>query len=220
MAHTGDHSQERAQGMFDPIEIDTPRLSDAAFRHIALSIVDGRLPQGERVRDEQISSELGVSRMPVREAMQHLERLGLLDVRANRYTQVSRVTDAQVTDTLEYAGHYAAMTLRMALGRMDARKRSVLASSLAEIRDHFATDGDAPAARLAVLHLLLQLSSNEVARRFAGDIDLVTTRNLHGRGLETRDGEELAELLAVLPDAVAEGDADTSEALVRRHFGA
>jgi DNA-binding GntR family transcriptional regulator len=42
-------------------------------------LVTGELPAGQRLREEELSQELGVSRTPLREALLELERLGLVE---------------------------------------------------------------------------------------------------------------------------------------------
>ncbi|WP_082542874.1 GntR family transcriptional regulator [Microbacterium sp. Root53] len=69
-----------------------PRLADLAFERIAGEIIAGRLAPGETIRDSELADSMGVSRMPVREALQRLERIGLVEVEASRYTRVTHVT--------------------------------------------------------------------------------------------------------------------------------
>lgn len=52
-------------------------------------IVDGALAPGERLRDAELAHRLGVSRMPVREALARLADEGFVEVAANRWTRVA-----------------------------------------------------------------------------------------------------------------------------------
>lgn len=52
------------------------------------AIVDGSLAAGAAVHDREWALTLGVSRTPVREAIQRLDGLGLLDVAPARYTRL------------------------------------------------------------------------------------------------------------------------------------
>ncbi len=47
---------------------------------------------GERLNDEELTSWLGVSRTPVREAIARLESEGLVEMAANRYTRVASLS--------------------------------------------------------------------------------------------------------------------------------
>ena len=54
-------------------------------------IVNGRMQPGEQVQVEQLMARFGVSRTPVREALQQLEISGLVAVQPKRGTFVAQV---------------------------------------------------------------------------------------------------------------------------------
>ena len=58
--------------------------SAAATELIRQAIVDGRLPPGQRLKEEELARELGISRTPVREALLILQAEGLVDAAPNR----------------------------------------------------------------------------------------------------------------------------------------
>src|SRR5437868_9162498 len=58
--------------------------SAAATELIREAIVDGRLPPGQRLKEEELARELGISRTPVREALLILQAEGLVDAAPNR----------------------------------------------------------------------------------------------------------------------------------------
>ncbi|MFB7252502.1 GntR family transcriptional regulator [Microbacterium sp. NPDC056234] len=93
-------------------------LGDLVHEELSAAIVDGRLGPGERVNDKAIAEALGISRTPVREALQRLTWSGLLEVSASRYTKVTEVTDEMAASTLEFAVLQAGNALQLAVGRM------------------------------------------------------------------------------------------------------
>src|SRR4029077_5867102 len=58
--------------------------STAATELIREAIIDGRLPPGQRLKEEELARELGISRTPVREALLVLQTEGLVDAAPNR----------------------------------------------------------------------------------------------------------------------------------------
>lgn len=75
-------------------------LRDDVYERLLAAIVDGVLEPGERLRDEELATWLGVSRTPIREAITRLVDLGLIEMEPNRYTRVAvvdvkRYLDAQ-----------------------------------------------------------------------------------------------------------------------------
>jgi DNA-binding GntR family transcriptional regulator len=77
----------------------TRNASSAATELIRQAIVDGRLPPGRRLKEEELARELGISRTPVREALLMLLAEGLVDVAPNRGAAV-RSHSAQDLDDL------------------------------------------------------------------------------------------------------------------------
>jgi DNA-binding GntR family transcriptional regulator len=69
---------------------EVPSLTDIAYGWLHDSIVGGRIPAGHSLRQEEIAAELGISRLPVREALRRLEVEGLVLLRPRRgYTVAS-----------------------------------------------------------------------------------------------------------------------------------
>lgn len=74
--------------------------SDAVFRHLLAKVFDGSLDPGASVSEHRVAAETGVSRTPVREAIQRLKALGLVESSAGRTTRVVTVTEADLRAAL------------------------------------------------------------------------------------------------------------------------
>ncbi|MEA2321762.1 MAG: hypothetical protein QOD81_1612, partial [Solirubrobacteraceae bacterium] len=59
-------------------------------------IVDGTLAPGQRLVEQDVAAEFGVSRGPVREAFAELARTGLLEINARRGAGVRVFTDRDI----------------------------------------------------------------------------------------------------------------------------
>lgn len=70
-------------------------LKDQAAAALRREIYAGELPDGVELRQEDIAAQLGISRLPVREAMQQLQNEGLLERLPNRHVRVVGVTAAR-----------------------------------------------------------------------------------------------------------------------------
>ena len=71
-------------------------VADFVYTEILAAVHEGRLRPGERLNDIELADQFGVSRTPVREALQRLREIGLVEAAAARYTRVSLV-DARRT---------------------------------------------------------------------------------------------------------------------------
>lgn len=78
-------------------------IRDQVFATLAEEIISGRMQPLEEIRDQDLQAEYGVSRTPIREALNRLADLGLIEVSTNRFTRVASVDlDAQA-DRVETA---------------------------------------------------------------------------------------------------------------------
>src|SRR5215467_13805791 len=88
-------------------------LSDDAYAQLRDWIIDGVLVPGEALRDEALADALGMSRTPVRDALQRLENEGLVVTTSNRRTSVSPVTLKQARDIYPITMTLEALALRL-----------------------------------------------------------------------------------------------------------
>lgn len=81
-----------------PAALQRSNLADQVLKSLMDWIMDGTLQMGDRLRTERISEELGVSRMPVREALNTLVRKGIAI--SEPYVGV-RLIDLQLDEIVE-----------------------------------------------------------------------------------------------------------------------
>lgn len=81
-----------------PAALQRSNLADQVLKSLMDWIMDGTLQMGDRLRTERISEELGVSRMPVREALNTLVRKGIAI--SEPYVGV-RLIDLQTEEIIE-----------------------------------------------------------------------------------------------------------------------
>jgi DNA-binding GntR family transcriptional regulator len=99
--------------------IDTTRLSsgDQAALYIRRLIFDGDLRPGTRVPQDEIAHTLGVSRIPVREALIALEREGWVTIELYRGAFINALDADTVRDHYELYGLVFGLAARRALAR-------------------------------------------------------------------------------------------------------
>ena len=76
-------------------------LRDVVFNTIKDGILSGKLRPGERLLENQLADELGVSRTPIREALRMLEIENLVDLIPRRGAQVKKMSEKDIKDILE-----------------------------------------------------------------------------------------------------------------------
>lgn len=79
-------------------------LRDEVYTSILDAIIDGTLHPGETLRDEDLISWLGVSRTPIRQALNRLADIGLVDMAAGKITKVAEFDAALVNQSTYVTG--------------------------------------------------------------------------------------------------------------------
>lgn len=104
-------------------------VTDYAYAAILASVHDGTYHAGERLTEPRLTSELGVSRVPLREALKRLAAEGVLEFYPNRGVVVRILTRQDVAEFFQ---------IRVALEGLASR---LTAQRIGESgnRDHFAT---------------------------------------------------------------------------------
>ena len=84
--------------MIDKNQLDYKPLGASVADFIRTGIMNGEFQPGERLNQAQIAEELGVSRMPVREALHQLEAEGLITVTPHRGAHVASLSQEEMED--------------------------------------------------------------------------------------------------------------------------
>jgi DNA-binding GntR family transcriptional regulator len=99
----------------DRVEIFShPNLKDKAAAYLRAEILAGNLRPGERIDQEQVAEALGISRLPVREALIELTQESLVDSVPRRGSFVARINQDDIRDLYEIQGHLAGIAARRA----------------------------------------------------------------------------------------------------------
>jgi DNA-binding GntR family transcriptional regulator len=117
-----------------------PRVSsgEQAALHIRRLIFDGELRPGVRVPQDEIAQTLGISRIPVREALIALEREGWVSIEMHRGAFVNAIDADAVRDHYELLG----LVHGFAAARALAREGPALAARLEGIAARVAVADD------------------------------------------------------------------------------
>lgn len=88
-------------------------LRDEVYRQVLDRIQRGRYPDGARLQDAELATELGVSRTPVREALIRLAREGVLDSSVGRGFRVRGLDPVELQEVGAVLGVLEALALRL-----------------------------------------------------------------------------------------------------------
>jgi DNA-binding GntR family transcriptional regulator len=190
--------------------------TDLVLETLREEILDGTLAPGETVRQEDVAARLGVSRMPVREAIKRLEAEGLVDVLPSRRVRVAPLSRDEIEDVYDLRAALEPLAVRLAVPRLTPAdlRRAAHALEDADAEDDAATFG----ARNAAFHLAL-IERCERPRLLTLITSLLDVSDRYQRaGL--RDPEHNALVRDEhrrLFDAAAAGDADAAARTTEEH---
>ena len=92
---------------------------EEAYNFLLEAICRGRYRKGDRLIAEDIASEIGMSRMPVREAFRRLAAEGLVVLRPNRGCIVAGLTLDELYEAFEMRSVLEGLAVRLAMPRID-----------------------------------------------------------------------------------------------------
>lgn len=78
------------------MKIQSKSIVDHTLKYLEDMIVKGKLGPGQRIKEQEISSRLGISRPPIREAFKILETEGLIKREPRRGVFVSEITSNDI----------------------------------------------------------------------------------------------------------------------------
>lgn len=190
-------------------------LADEVFQHIGRQIIDRVLPPHHRIRDVEVAEEMHVSRTPVREALQRLERHGLVVMYPSRYTEVTDVTPQLVTQSLEFAGYQTGFAARMAVTRMTPPQREHAATLTDQMCAALDQDVPTTEARWVMFSYLGVHSGNNALTALLDDATVALFRNLRDWRIPVEDHERMRGIYIDFRGAVLAGDGEAAERLAR-----
>ncbi len=138
------------------VDVDEDAEPRAATRSLSVTerirtaVLGGEFEAGSRLHEVRLSELLGVSRTPVRSALQSLASEGLLEYAPNRGYAVRRFSTAEIVDAYEIRAMMEALAARFAAERdLPEAERAAIERALAEGDDLLAHAELGEAERIA-----------------------------------------------------------------------
>ncbi len=119
-------------------KINTERRSDLVYKVIYKEIVSGKFPPGYRMDLNEIEKQLGISRTPLKLALYRLEIEGLIEIRPQYGTFVTRPNLQQISESFEVRIMVETFIISSVIERMgedDFRKLSKIIDELNSLEE-------------------------------------------------------------------------------------
>jgi DNA-binding GntR family transcriptional regulator len=95
-----------------------PSPADLIFEALREAIVEGRLRDGDTLRQDQIAGMFNVSRIPVREALARLEEQGLVTTQRHKGAVVSSLSLTEIEEMFEFRALVEGEVIRLSVQRI------------------------------------------------------------------------------------------------------
>lgn len=183
------------------------------------AIIQGRLKAGERIVEDRVCSELGVSRSPLREALRRLEGDGLVAIVPRQGAVVAELTDQDGMELFAVREVLEGLAAKLAAKHITAGELAQLESLCNRMEQSIQARQMSTVVELhSQLHeLITEASRNRWIREFVTSVR-THIRRIYRSSIENpeRAQRSLAEHRLIL-EALRQGDSRRAERLAREH---
>jgi DNA-binding GntR family transcriptional regulator len=199
------------------------RLGDQVYARLIEAIATNRLPEGSKIQEDELVTQLGVSKTPIREALRRLEAEGFIVADSHRTPEVRRLLRADVLELYDVREYLERLAIRRVTERPDATVFGRLEVLQAQIEDRFGNERtiaieESVAYNQRFHRLVLEGAGNTRLRRLydliSVDVRRLAHRSIRGAG---KQRTALKQHRAIL-EAVKNGHADSAESLITQHI--
>ncbi|KUJ42353.1 GntR family transcriptional regulator [Streptomyces sp. NPDC093228] len=192
-------------------------LRERVYEALLELIVTRSLEPGQHLVESELAGQLGVSRQPVREALQRLDTEGWVDLRPAQGAFVHDPTEEEADQLLVVRGLLEAEAARLAAANATPRaaeRLRELCTAGEQARE--SDDVDVVVAANAAFHAqVMQLAANSVLAELSAQVDR-RVRWLYTPVARTRGSLSWIEHRAMI-DAIEAGDEQRAQQLMRAH---
>ena len=218
-AYSMNESERSMEDKGDVLAPPDKRLALQAYERILELILSGQIAAGTLVNERRLSTLLGMSRTPIRDALLMLEGERLLLRQSSRGLQVRQMKVDEFMDALQIRQLLEPEVARMAAGRVAAEELAILKKELHAIIDNEGTDRETVRGVDERLHGMIadaaanpQLST--IIRTLRRQTLMFDIRSLPERRIDT-----CHEHLDII-EAVQKADGAGAAAAMQRHLAA
>lgn len=195
-------------------------MSAAAAEHLRLRIISGEYPAGSALRQDALAEELGISRIPLREALMQLEAEGLVQIVPHKGAVVSILSEQQVEELFELRGLLEPTLLRHSAPKLTKEDFVALGKALAAFQSAREQEDLNRWGHLNTeFHLMLYRHAGRpralsIVATLLRDTDRHTRLQLSFVGAMAKAEDEHARIVRLC----SQGNVAEAEALLRQHI--
>lgn len=198
-----------------------PTKQQVIYQHLKNRILEGTLPPGQRLVIDDIAADLGISMIPVREALQLLQAERLVEIRPHAGATVAALTPKNIEETFLILEGVEAMAVRRVAHQMPKGLDTRLEGLIKQMdKAEKMNQPEKWSALNMEFHIAISRATEmgwlgEITERALGNWDRIR-RYFFRVGPPHRFAEAQKEHHALLK-ALIKGDANLAEKIIRQH---
>jgi DNA-binding GntR family transcriptional regulator len=201
-------------------KVERYTLNQQVYQHLQQMVLSGDLTPGEQLDERALAEGLGVSRTPLREAINQLVKEGIIEYEPYRGNFVRTFTIKQVNDLFQVRKSLESLAVRLAVPKLSQEDLGRIRTILAEV-DEALQQGDLEAysdADRRFHKLIIDKTGNETLietlDRLGLQFQLIRIFANRDPGVVERTAQERPRILT----ALAAFDADKAASLMEAHI--
>ncbi|MEO1108937.1 MAG: GntR family transcriptional regulator [Pseudomonadota bacterium] len=183
-------------------------------------IASGSLERAERIKEVEVSEKLGVSRIPLREAMRALASQGVLEARERGGMNVRAFTAAQIQELSDVRAALEPIAMRAAVPALQEKPNRIALNAIIEEMKWAVEQRDRrgiAAADIYFHNFLIELSANDLIRNIWSGLRLQMQIVFRLELCVPTSLEQVVPKHLALRDVLFRGDLGGLEAVVADH---
>ena len=193
--------------------LDLQNIGERAYGVLLEMIIARELLPGQRLIEEQLALELGISRTPLREAVNRLAKEGLVEIEPRKGAKVKRFSIEDVEEVYDIRAALEGLAARLAVPNIPKDKLKDLWKRFGrkDAKSLIRADSDLHA-------LVFECCKNERLAELLGNLrNLVQVFRVAGYGSVKRSAIATEEHVKII-DALIEGKGVQAERLMKKHI--
>lgn len=198
----------------------TLSLEEQVYDALENEILQGTLPKGKTVTENELSAKLGVSRTPVRGALRRLAEEGLIEIAPNKRATIIGVSIEDLIDAYSIRMRLEGLSSRLAAERMsDGDKKKLI--EFVELSEYYISKKDTEHLKeldTEFHRMIYRASDNRMLCKVLSELHRNVTRYRKlSLGTPGRLESSVAEHREIL-NAILDGNAALADELTSRHI--
>ncbi|MFC9979196.1 GntR family transcriptional regulator [Gordonia sp. NPDC127522] len=198
--------------------------NDYAYAELQRRILTGVLPAGAVIPQAKLAAEIGVSTTPLREAIRRLSAEGMVELEAHRDARVTPVSADEARHLYQVRENLDPLAAALAAQTRTAADIAAISNAFDRLSPiASASDLDALVRHREFHRAVYRASGNpvliDILERLWDKADRYRVIGLSHRGDSPDDRSRVTAEHRAIMEAVADGDAERADAVMREHIG-